>query len=261
MMPSPRTADESFREFWTTIESLLDAGRWTDASVTVRALSRRTERFDLPMTLGTLLYERGQRHQAVCEWTQALEAAQAAGDWSTAAAVHHNLAAMYRDIGDDRLARLFQQRATSLQSDCGPDELLQLGNDAVLAERFELAESLYQTAAELTAEDSPLLSDLAATRGILFGFQGEPREGLRWLQQAYREHIDTGDHVAAGKDLLNAAALFEQLDRLGWATMCLEFAEEHFESAGDHPWQQTATVRRERLATLRRVAEIVPEWN
>jgi tetratricopeptide (TPR) repeat protein len=260
-MSSPSTPSYATHEFWTAVETLLNAGRWTDAAVTVRAVAQQSDQPAWRLTLGTLFYERGQRHLAIREWTEALEAAQQRGDWSIAVAAHHNLAAMYRDVGDHRLARSFQQRAVSLQSDCGPDELLQLGNDAVAAERWELAESLYQSAAELTTEESPLLTDLVATRGVLCGFQGEPLVGLRWLQQAYREHVALGDMIHAGKDLFNAAALFEQVQRLGWARFCLMHARDHFEAAGDAAWVQTATLSVQRLDELRRRQGFDPRWN
>lgn len=254
-------SSEADREFWTTVESLLDSERWTDAAVTVRALAHQSGQLTPRVTLGTLFYERGRRHDAVREWTEALADAQSAGQWSVSAAAHHNLAAMYRDIGDYALARTFQQRAMSLQADCGPDELLQLGNDAVAARRWELAESLYQSAAELVEDGHPLLSDLAATRGVLCGFQGEPFVGLRWLQQAYREHVADGRHDYAGKDLLNAAALFEQLHRLGWARLCVTLARSHFELAGDAPWVRTAIQHLQRIDGMRQLAAIVPQWN
>jgi len=260
MSPSFLPAEPS-QDFWDAVEDLLDAGRWTDAAVTVRAVAQQSARVEWRLTLGTLLYERGQRHLAVREWTDVIEAAQANGDWPVSAAAHHNLAAMYRDIGDYRLARMFQQRALSLQADCGSEELLQLSNDALAAGRWELAESLYQSAAELAEEDSPLLTDLMATRGILAGFEGEPQAGLRWLQQAYHEHVDADNRLHAGKDLLNAAALFEQLHRFGWARICLELAREHFDAAGDLNWVQTASQSLARLEGLRRVAEFDPTWN
>jgi tetratricopeptide (TPR) repeat protein len=260
-MPFVAVSSEAGREFWTAVEALLDAGRWTDAAVTVRAMAHQSGQFTPCVTLGTLFYERGRRNDAVREWTDALTDAQSAGQWSVAAAAHHNLAAMYRDVGDYQLARLFQQRAMSLQADCGPDELLQLGNDAIAARRWELAESLYQAAAELVEDGDPMLSDLAATRGVLCGFQGEPFVGLRWLQQAYREHVADGRHDHAGKDLLNAAALFEQLQRLGWARMCVTLARTHFELTDDAPWVRTSIQHLDRIDALQRVASIVPEWN
>ena len=152
-------------------------------------------------------------------------------------------------------------KSVSLQSDCGPDDLLQLGNDAVAAEKWELAESLYQSAAELTAEGNPLLVDLMATRGVLCGFQGEPLVGLRWLQQAYHEHVAMGDAIHAGKDLFNAAALCEQVQRLGWARFCLMQARDLFETAGDAAWVQTTTLSLVRLDELRRREEFDPRWN
>jgi tetratricopeptide (TPR) repeat protein len=260
-MSSPFLPVEPSPDFWDAVQELLNAGRWTDAAVTVRAVAQQAAQIEWRLTLGTLLYERGQRHLAVREWTDVLEAAQADGDWPVAAAAHHNLAAMYRDLGDYTLARTFQQRALSLQADCGCEELLQLGNDAVAAERWELARSLYQSAAELAEEGSDLLTDLMATRGVLSGFEGEPLAGLRWLQQAYREHVDAGDELHAGKDLCNAAALFEQLSRLGWARHCLEQARDHFEAVGDANWVQTVSQGLMRLEGLRRVAEYNPSWN
>jgi tetratricopeptide (TPR) repeat protein len=260
-MSHPSFELESVQEFWAAVEGLLDAGRWSDATVTVHALARQQEQSDVLVILGTLLYERGQRHRAVREWTEAVELSQTRGQWSVAAAAHHNLAAMYRDLGDYPLARTFQQRAMSLQSDCGPAELLQLGNDAVAAERWELAESLFQAAAEMTTEGDPLLIDLAATRGVLCGFEGEPMVGLRWLQQAYREHVETGDHGHAGKDLVNAAALLEQVGRPGWARSCLELAQAEFELAGDEPSQGLVHAALNRIDSLLRVARVRPEWN
>src|SRR5688500_11404774 len=100
---------EPSQDFWDAVEHLLDAERWTDAAVTVRAVAQQSDRVEWRLTLGTLLYERGQRHLAVREWTDVIETAEADGDWPISAAAHHNLAAMYRDVGDYPLARTFQQ--------------------------------------------------------------------------------------------------------------------------------------------------------
>jgi tetratricopeptide (TPR) repeat protein len=260
MLPPPVPVEPP-QAFWASVQRLLDADRWSDALVTVRAFAQQTGQPGPRLTLGVLLYERGQRHHAVQEWTAVLEQAQAVGDWSLAAAAQHNLAALYRDIGDHRLARAFQQRALSLFGDCGPEELLQLGNDALTAGRWELAESLFQTVADLTPEDDPLQIDLEATQGLLAALRGDVRTGLRWLQRAYWRHCTGDDHRRAGQDLLNAAALLEHLGRYHWARQCVDRAGEHFRLARDTAGEQTAAVIIRRLNHAQRRAAFDPAWN
>lgn len=260
-MPNPVLSHDLPAEFWTLVVRLLDADRWPDARVTVHAVARQRGRWGCRLTLGVLLYERGLRHEAVQEWTAVLEQALAEGEWSLASAAHHNLAAMYRDIGDHRLARSFQQRALSLSGDCGPEDLLQLGNDALAMGRHELAESLFQTAADLVDEDDRLLVDLVATRGLVCGLKGDLRQGLRWLRRAYVQHLRAHDHRLAGRDLVNAAALLEQLGRRAWAMRCLTRAVEHFTAANDAASRRVTQIGIERLKRLRRLAAFDPSWN
>jgi lipopolysaccharide biosynthesis regulator YciM len=85
-MPSTFPPVEPSQDFWESVEQLLDSGRWADAAVTVRAVAQQSARVDWRVTLGTLFYERGQRHFAVREWTDAMEAAEARGDWPVSAA-------------------------------------------------------------------------------------------------------------------------------------------------------------------------------
>src|SRR5262249_15223869 len=56
--------------------------------------------------------------------------------------VCHNLAAIYREVGDFDLARRFQWRATLLQDESTAEDLVGLANDALINEHPEVAESL-----------------------------------------------------------------------------------------------------------------------
>jgi hypothetical protein len=138
-----------------------------------------------------------------------------------------NLSAAYREWGDDALARRFLQHGLAQQEDFGPDELLELLNDAIRQQRCELADTLLDAAAELIEDDSPLVPHLAATRGLLLGLQGEVREGIRWLWSAYGGHVQQQDWKGAGQDLLNLCEFCRQVGRLRAALRCATFAAEH----------------------------------
>lgn len=230
-MTTPSSQPRSNARFWRQLSRLTAAGRVADAEQLLRNRVAAVNCPEARLTLAAVLAEQERFHEALCELTQVLDAAQASGRRDLLEAVHANLAAVYRELGEFDLARRFQQRALNYQDDYGPEELLQLANDALAARRWALAESLLQAADELSADDSPLLADIAATRGVCAGLKGQPAAGLRWLRGALACHREQEDWGAAGRDLLNLAALYHQLGRvdreqrlLATATRCLSRA-------------------------------------
>lgn len=260
-MMSSKVTVTDLESLWTSIKSLLSAGRWHDAEVTLRAAADATESPEIRLTLGTLYAERGELHAAIHEWTRVVDVAQMSGERELLAAVYHNLAAVYRDQGDYNLARRFQQRSLMWQNDCGPEDLLHLTNDALGSGAYELAESLLDGVDEMAGEDNELSATVHATRGLMCGLQGSPREGIRHLRVAYRQHCAAQADAEAGRDLLNLAALYEQLDRWRVAEKCLETAAKHFQQSGEAWWQSRAEGRCARVRRTRQLRRTPACWN
>ena len=83
--------------------------------------------------------------------------------------VCHNLAVIYREIGDYDLARRFQWRATLLQDDSTSEDLLGLANDALMSGHPETAGSLVAAMCEMDVDDveDNADGDLIATTALV----------------------------------------------------------------------------------------------
>ena len=177
--------------------------------------------------------EQERFNEALCQLTAALDIAQRSGERGALATIYHNLAAVYRELGDNDLARRFQQRAIAMVDDCGPDELLGLANDAWRAERLEMAECLAGAAADFDEGGlhGEMNAEVEATLGLLTGFLTDPREGIRPLLRAYSRHRATGELRLMGNDLLNLSALLGELGRHRGEMACVRRAIACFDDA------------------------------
>ncbi|MEI8019249.1 MAG: hypothetical protein WCH39_13680 [Schlesneria sp.] len=147
--------------------------------------------------------------------------------------VCHNLAAIYREVGDLDLARRFQWRATLLLDDAGPEELLAMANDALASESYQTSESLVMAAIEMSGDiaDEIRDGDLIATLGLVQAELSSPQEGMMTLFSAYRRHQESKDFRGMGNDLLNMSVLFGRLQRRRAERACLKRAIRCFEKA------------------------------
>lgn len=216
---------------WRDVAELLRTNQWAAAIALLRRWVDLTGCCEVRITLGALLADRQRYFEAIEQWTAVIEAASHSGRRDHLAAAFHNLAAVYRELGDYELARRYQQRALHYQDDCGPEELLQLANDALAASRWELANALLQSASELAADDESLHATLTATAGVAQALQGDLFTAVGLLRLAYRRHVADGDEREAGCDLLNLAATFRRTGRLRLEAKCLSRAAKHFAKA------------------------------
>ena len=94
--------------------------------------------------------------------------------------VCHNLAAIYREVGDFELARRFQWRATLFLDDAGAEELLAMANDALANETYQTSESLLMAAIEMSGDvaDEVRDGDLIATLGLIQAEITSPQQGM-----------------------------------------------------------------------------------
>lgn len=188
-------------------------------------------------------------HDAICQFTNALDMASAAGDREALGVIFHNLAAIYRELGDADLARRFQQRALLQMDDCGPKELLGLANDAWLSQRTELAACLASSCVEFSDEDF----EAQATVGVITGLEEDPRGGIRSLIGVYRRHQVAGAQRLMGVDLLNLSVLMSAEGRYRTEIRLVRRAIEHFILA---PAPVSAARARDLLANLERMQSL-----
>ncbi len=200
------------------------------------------------------LAERERYHEALCLFTGAIDRATATGNREALGVIFHNLAGIYRELGDADLARRFQQRALLQLDDCGPAELLGLANDAWLSKRTELASCLAESCVELD-EETEFIVDLEAqaTVSILSGQFDNPRDGIRSIIKIYRQHCSRYELRFAGIDLMNLAALFAQIGWVRTEMHLIRRAIGHFDSA---PAPVSAFRSRQVLAYLERIESI-----
>ncbi len=176
---------------------------------------------------GVCLAQQERYFEAITIFTPILDG----DDRQAIGVVCHNLAAIYRDVGDFDLARRFQWRATLLLDDAGPEELLAMANDALANESYQTSESLLMAAIETSGDvaDEVLDGDLIATLGLIQAELTSPQEGMMTLFSAYRRHQEIQDFRGMGNDLLNMSVLFGRLQRRRAERACLKRAIRCFE--------------------------------
>lgn len=237
-------------------------GEWERADACFQAAIESDVSPVSQITHASSLAERERYHEALCLFTEAIDRASSTGNREALGVIFHNLAAIYRELGDADLARRFQQRALLQLDDCGPAELLGLANDAWSSKRTELASCLAESCVELD-EDAEATVDLEAqaTVSMLSGHLDNPRNGIRSLIQIYRQHCSRNELRFAGIDLMNLAALLAQI---GWTRAeanLVRRAIGHFDSA---PAPVSAFRTRQFLAHLERIESLSrfdPSWN
>jgi tetratricopeptide (TPR) repeat protein len=247
--------------------------KWADAIVHTRSWGEADAVFQRAVALdvspcsgiayGCALAEQERFNEALCQLTAALDIARRSGDRNALATIYHNLAAIYRELGDNVLARRFQQSAISQLDNCGPAELLGLANDAWLAERLELAECLAGTAADIDEADAyrEPSAEVEATIGLLTGFLNDPRDGIRPLLRAYSRHKAAGELRLMGNDLLNLSALLGELGRHRGELACVRRAIACFDDAPAPVSGAKALRLLEYLERLRHLRQFDPSRN
>lgn len=177
---------------------------------------------------GVCLAEQERFFEAISIFTPVLDSS----DRTAIGMVCHNLAAIYRTVDDDDLARRFQWRATLLQDDAGTEELLGMANDALLSQRPELAYSLATACQDVDGDDiddDSADGDVVATVALATAALDSFAEGLVTLYVAYLRHRETVDLRGMGTDMLNMSIMFGELDRPRAERRCLLRAIHHFE--------------------------------
>ena len=203
----------------TAAESSAGACLWQQADAQFTEAISLHDTASIRIAYGVYLFRRERFHEAICTLVPILDGS----DLAAMGIVCHNLAAIYREIGDLDLARRFQWRATLLQTEADADVLLALANDAIAVGCLEAAEPLITTAVELNCDSTKSCQDgdLVATRGLLQAITDSPRQGLITLFSAYRLHQRHSDVRRMGTDLLNMANLFGELRRYRAEKTCL----------------------------------------
>lgn len=250
MKPDSTNTSEHPQSLLEQAEALARRRYWQESdSIFLRAVEEDSSPVSR-IVYGCALAEQERYHEAICQTTSALDLAMARADRSALSAIYHNLAVIYRELGDLTLARQFQQRAISQQDDCGAVEMLGLANDAWLSDREELAACLADAAITLHEDDdSDLSADVEATLGLFDGLSNDPRGVVRILLKSYTQHQASGNIRRMGMDLLNLSLAYGQLGRYRRELACVRRAITMFEMA---PAQFSAAKARRILSDLER---------
>lgn len=231
-------------------------GQWAEADACYRSAIELDGTPASRIAFAASLATREQYHDALCSLMDALDQASKSGDQQALGVIYHNLAAIYRELGDYDLARRFQQRSILQLEDCRAVDLLGLANDAWLSGRAEIATCLASSCTELDPEDDAVdfvALEAQATLAITMGVTEDPRQGIRALIQIYRHHRDANDMRSMGIDLLNLSALVSEL---GWYQTEMNFVRQaigHFDQA---PAPVSAVRARQNLALLERMQSL-----
>ena len=205
------------RHEWATTDELFRQAIALDSSAASR------------IAYGVCLSNQERFFEAISVFTPILDGA----DQFAIGIVCHNLAAIYREVGDLDLAKRLQWRATLLQEDSGPDDLLGMANDALAGECHRAAESLVMTAIDMhgSFDDQHTDGDLIATTGLVTAALNSAEQGIFTLFAAYRQHQAASDFRGMGADQFNLSILFGELKRFRAERACLKRAIRYFELA------------------------------
>ncbi len=225
----PIASGERAAKLVVAAESHLERRDWSAADNLFREAVTLDATPASRIAYGVCLSRQERFFEAISVFTPVLDGV----DRSAIGIVCHNLAAIYRDVGDLDLARRFQWRATLLQDDAGPEDLLGMANEALTGDRHQVAEALVMTAIEMNGDASDENSDgeLVATLGLIKAALDSPEEGLMTLFAAYRRHQAVRDFRSMGADLMNMAVLFGEVHRYRAERACLNRAIRCFEQA------------------------------
>lgn len=251
-MPESDSFSASVAEDLSNAERHALASQWPEADACFNSAIARDVTAASRIAFANSLASREQYNGAICQFTAALDMTSSR-DREALGVIFHNLAAIYRELGDADLARRFQQRALLQMDDCGPDELLGLANDAWLSERIELACCLASTCVEVDTDES-LACEIQAMFSMMTALDlDDPRTAIRPLIRVYRQHQLNRDERLMGIDLLNLSALLSAEGRHQTEIRLVRRAIDHFENA---PAPVSAARAREILANLQRMQSL-----
>lgn len=233
LIPESKLPDRPVVGLLRRAERLAQIRQWSEADRCFSCAVALDQSPTSRIAFGASLATRERFNEAICHLTEALDMVTPIGDREALAAIFHNLAAIYRELGDADLGRRFQQRAIQQMDECGPTDLLALANDAWLSRRPEVASCLSASCVDLEDDDGDrdLTLQGQATYGTITGMTEDPREGVRLLIHCCRQHRSTQQHRLSGIDLMNLAVLLSQF---GWFRAEIRFVRQairHFDQA------------------------------
>jgi len=231
-------------------ESFASKRDWSSADRTFQEALRLDPSCRNRIAYGVTLAKQERYFEAISMLTPILDQ----HDLTAIGIVCHNLAAIYRDVGDLDLARRFQWRATLLHDDVDVEGVLALANDALASDRVHAADALVTMATEMTnrVDDPTFDADLVATAGLVKSAT-EPTQGLLLLFAAYQQHREDGDWRGMGLDQSNMALLLGQLGRVRSERKCLIRAIRCFDAASAHLQSERVRKRLERLDSAKTI--------
>ncbi|MBM4077112.1 MAG: tetratricopeptide repeat protein [Planctomycetes bacterium] len=212
-VPDPQTISQHVQWLLQWADDLVRTRKWTEADSVFQSAVKSDRTPTSLIAHASALAEQERFHESICQLTKAIDIAVPMGDRKGLSTIYHNLASIYREIGDTKLARRFQQHAVSMTDECGSEELLGLANDAWLARRMDLAECLAGTAADIDDEDDIPSLEAATTAGLMSSILRDPREGIKPLLRSLSRHRVLGEWRLMGIDFLNLSVLFGELGR------------------------------------------------
>jgi Tfp pilus assembly protein PilF len=199
-------------------EHCRDRKQWNEADRLYRVAVATHDTIATRIAYGTYLADRQDYGGAIVHFTAGLEQAQRRGDLAAQAVVFHNLAAIYREVGDADLAQRFQRQSLAIEDSAGAAELLAWSQDALLSGRLSLAERLAQSALEIAEADADAggVADSWGGLGVIAARKGNLRLSARMLIRAIRGHRDLGDEGGLGIDYQNLAEVCGLMGRFAW---------------------------------------------
>ena len=227
---NPFGANDAAAEFVFAAESAAQCRHWDAADQSFLQAIALDPSPASRIAYGVCLSRQERFFEAISVFTPILEW----NDNVATAVVCHNLAGIYREVGNLDLARRFQWRATLLQEGAEAADLLAMANEALAGDLYEAADSLLQSAFEMDENhDIPPCAngDLIATEGLIVAAIESPAAGVFTLLAAYRQHQATRDLRGMGADQLNLSHLFRELKRDRAARKALDRAIRHFKQA------------------------------
>lgn len=209
------------------------SGRMTDARSAYLAAIELDSGFAARNAYGCFLTAVQQYREAIEQFTALLDAARDRADRDLAGVANHNLAVIYRELGEFDLAAHFQRAAFAAQESFDSCDLFAMANESLLQGDIALAEKLVRATIALDSEADSDDSHAAAlgTLGLIAEQRGDLRRGIGYLSEAFRRHRRRRDRRGMGTDLVHLSRVYQAAGRDSSAKRCLQRAAWCFERA------------------------------
>ncbi len=228
--------------------------------------SRLLADFDLPnfrLRHARFLCSVGEVSEAIEDLTSLYRSAIENGDDDLRPVVAHELATVFRNLGDRHTAASWQQISLGYSESCSPADLAGRAADAFLAGEYALADDLIRRSLAWEIQTGNRAGEAAdwGTLGLIRAGQDDFEGAVRCFGRAFALHRKISDADGMATDLLNLGGIFG--GRSAWQIAFRLFKRAQFvaSESGNIVLQNRAGEQVQKAVKILDVAKRSPQWN